>query len=179
LSESQAGGVVEHAPDAHQASATASDSHALEPTSRSARLSAADIRTVLELHDGGYTQVEIAKVVQCSQATVSNTLRAFSDDSKQVARQMRALTQESIGDWRKARRIAAKRGDHRPARELIEMAYPELKPQSTNAGNYGGVTVIVATPGGSNPLPDISVAKVSFRPSLSPVTDGESPAVSD
>jgi hypothetical protein len=139
--------------------AIATDTEAIAPTSRSARLSATDIRAVLELHDGGYKQVEIAQIVGCSQATVSNTLKAFSDDAKQVARQLRTLTDETIEDWREARKIAAKRGDHRPARELLEAAYPDLRPQPAHGNNTGGVTVIVAVPNGQdNPRPLITVS---------------------
>jgi DNA-binding CsgD family transcriptional regulator len=147
-------------------------------TSRSTHLTAADIRLLLELHDLGKTQVEIAQTIGCGQATVSRTLKSFDGDSKAVARQLRTFTDETIEDWRTARQVAAKRGDHRPARELLEAAYPELRPQPAAHGNHGGVTVIVAVPGGGeNPKPAIQVGNSStvspqpstLSPSLSPV----------
>lgn len=126
-------------------------------TSRSSYLSASDIRLLLELHDHGKTQVEIAQTLKCSQSTVSRTLKAFDADAKSIARHLRAYTDETVEDWREARKVAAKRGDHRPARELLEAAYPELRPVSNHAGTSGGVTVIVAVPNGNNPLPQITV----------------------
>jgi predicted transcriptional regulator len=134
------------------------DNQPTELTSRSRYLSAADIRTVLELHDRECTQVEIAAIVGCSQSTVSNTLRAFNADSKAVARQLRTLTDETIEEWRDAKKVAARRGDHRPAKELLEMAYPELRPQQQGHGAGGGVTVIVAVQGGENPRPAINLS---------------------
>lgn len=147
------------------------DSEPAELTTRSRYLSANDIRLVLELSEQGATQVDIAKVVGCSQSTVSHTLKAFGSTGERVAKQLRALTDETIEDWRTARQIAAKRGDHRPARELLEAAHPELRPQPSNTGGGGGVTVIVAVPGAANTRPDI--AKVDFRPSLSPVIEAK------
>jgi predicted transcriptional regulator len=149
----------------------AADSEPTGLTTKYTRLSVADIRTVLELHDRGVTQVEIAKVISKSQSAVSNALKAFNADSKAVARQLRALTDEAISDWRRAKRIAAKRGDHRPAKELVEAAHPELRPvTAANGGNYAGVTVIVAVPGGAeNPLPAIQVRTEGATPAtLSP-----------
>lgn len=134
------------------------DTTAPAPTSKYARLSATDIRVALEMSDGGYTQTEIARVIGCSQSTISETLKAFSADAKSIAKQLRALTDESIEDWREARKIAAQRGDHRPARELLEAAHPDLRPLSAQHHGTGGVTVIVAVPNShDNPLPVVTV----------------------
>jgi hypothetical protein len=143
------------------------DSESQELTTKYTHLTAADIRLLLELHDLGKTQVEIAQTIGCGQATVSRTLKSFDGDSKAVARQLRTFTDETIEDWRTARKVAATRGDHRPAREMLEAAHPELRPQPSNTGGGGGVTVIVAVPGSSNPLPNVTASTLS--PSLSPV----------
>jgi len=153
--------------------ALATDTETAVATSRSKRLSAADIRTVLELHDGGYKQTEIAQVVNCSQATVSNTLKQFAGTAESVARQLRGQTDETIADWRKARKVAAERGDHRPARELLEAAYPDLRPQ-THAGAQGGLTIIVAIPGNTEqPRPVITVSQTppTTMPSTHPALE--------
>lgn len=152
-----------------QPTETHTESEAL--TSRSKHLTAADIRVLLEMKDGGYNQVEIAKVIGCSQGTVSRTLKQFEGTAEQVARQLRGLTDESIASWRKAKTIAAKRGDHRPAKELIEMAYPELRPQP-QANNHGGVTVIVAMPGGGE-TPRPVIAKTLDLSPVHPKLEGE------
>lgn len=132
-------------------------------TSKSERLSISNIRTLLELHDNGARQVDIAAAVGCSQGTVSRILSQFAGTAEQVAKQLRTLTDESIQDWRNARKVAAKRGDHRPARELLEAAYPDLRPQHAAANGAGGVTVIVAVPNSQdNPRPVITVNAPQF-----------------
>jgi hypothetical protein len=147
------------------------------------RLSTTDIKAILELSTRGYTQVQIAEIVECSQATVSNTLRDFNRSPAVIRMLANGLSEESIDAWRTAMHKAADRGDHRPARELIEMANPELRPQPANSAGGGGVTVVVMQQGAVRPedLPviEVSQAKASFRPSLSPLTLGESPTVSD
>lgn len=137
------------------------DSEPQSLTTKYTHLSAGDIRLLLELHDAGKTQVEIAGIIGCAQATVSRTLKAFNADSKAVARQLRAYTDEAIDDWRTAKRVASTRGDHRPAREMLEAAYPELRPTPASSTGGGGVTVIVAVPGSDNRLPVIDAQRLS------------------
>lgn len=137
---------------------SATDTDRANLTTKYTRLSAVDIRTILELSESGYKQVDIAQIVGCAQATVSTTLKAFSADAKVITTRLKALTDESIEDWRQAREVAAKRGDHRPARELLEAAYPDLRPQQAST-NQGGVTVIVAVPNSQdNPRPSVTMA---------------------
>ena len=123
------------------------------PTSKYARLSTEDVRVILDMHGEGKTQVEIATVVGCSQSTVHRTLSAFSLDAKSIRALLRGLTYEALDAWVMAMHIAAKRGDHRPAKELLEAAYPEFRPQSAK-GAGSGVTVYVADPRNpENPRP--------------------------
>jgi hypothetical protein len=111
------------------------------------RLSTTDIKAILELSTRGYTQVQIAEIVECSQATVSNTLRDFNRSPAVIRMLANGLTEESIDAWRTAMHKAADRGDHRPARELIEMGNPELRPQPANSAGGGGVTINIGMPG--------------------------------
>lgn len=134
------------------------------------RLSLAQIRLVLELDGAQKTQAEIADVLGCNQSTVSRTLAAFSEDAKSVARLLRGLSDESIEDWREARKVAAKRGDHRPARELLEAAYPELRPQPASSGG-GGFVVFVGTPGNPHNIPPPSCLHTIGTGAPQPVID--------
>jgi hypothetical protein len=136
--------------------AVVDDARTTVAPSKYARLSTEDIRDILEMHGEGKTQVEIAKVIGCAQSSVQRTLRAFSLDAKSIRALLRVLTYDALEAWVNAMRIAANRGDHRPAKELLEAAYPVLRPQPAHNGGGGGVTVIVAVPGSDNPLPSIA-----------------------
>ena len=121
------------------------------------RLTTSQMHLILHLAADNRTQVEIAGIVGVSQSTVSRFLSQVADPYKIVQQLMRGQTLEAMSDWRRARRKASKRGDHRPAREWIELAYPELRPQPTDHST--GVTVYVAVPGANNPRPVIDVVK--------------------
>jgi hypothetical protein len=123
------------------------------------RLTTSQMHLILHLAADNRTQVEIAGIVGVSQSTVSRFLSQVADPYKIVQQLMRGQTLEAMSDWRRARRNASRRGDHRPAREWIEMAYPELRPQPTDHST--GVTVYVAVPGANNPRPVIDVVKGS------------------
>lgn len=126
-------------------------------TSRSARLQTADILRVLDYHAQGVNQVDIARIVGCSQSTVSRTLADAKRHAESVQQLMTAGIADSLECWDEAQRIAAKRGDHRPARERIEMALPTLRPQPANSGTGGGVTINIGMPGKPIGLPTIEV----------------------
>lgn len=157
------------------------DTPSSRPTSKYHKLSVTDIKAIAQLAAEGYTQTDIAKIVGCSQASVSTTLRDLKTDAEATRILLRPLVEESIEDWRRARSVAADRGDHRPARELIEAAHPHLRPQPTGGAGGGGVVINIGMPGQPIALPDITIeqAKPTFRQALSPASEGESQAVSD
>jgi hypothetical protein len=136
-------------------------------TSKYAKLTFADIELLIRMHKDGRTQVEIANVLQCSQATVSTTLAKLKQTPEVVQALMKGESTGVLTQWRKATRIAAKRGDHRPAREWIEAAYPELRPQQGNSAGGGGVTINIGMPGAPIQLPVIEVQAVAGQ-GLSP-----------
>jgi hypothetical protein len=134
-------------------------------TSKWAKLTFSDIELLLRLHDAGKTQVEIAQVIGCSQTTVSATLAKLKQTPETVKALMKGETAGVLTNWRKAARIAAKRGDHRPAREWIEAAHPELRPQPANSTAGGGVTINIGIAGQPLRVPDVTVSPTSI-PSL-------------
>lgn len=134
-----------------------SDSTVNKLTSKYAHLSDSDKGMVLYLVGQNRTQTEIAKMIGCSQSTISDFLQRVSNPAAVVQKVLKSHELKAAEHWAEASAVAAKRGDHRPARELIETANPELRPQQGNAGQSGGVTVIIGMPGAPVKLPDISI----------------------
>lgn len=141
------------------------------------RLSIADLGLIARLHREGRTQREIAAIIQCSQASVCYALKRLSANSEDIVAVMKAKSQKALEQWELATEVAAKRGDHRPSREFIEAAHPELRPQPANSVGGGGVTIVIGTPGAPIPLPTIEVLPVS-RPALA-LSPAHQIAVSD
>lgn len=139
-------------------------------TSKYARLSMADTELILKLHLNGQKQTDIAQVVGCSQATVSTTIASLKQSPEITQALMRTDSLSAIKDWKRARRVAAKRGDHRPAREWIEAAHPELRPQPANSAGGGGVTINIGQPGQPIALPVITIEATPVLQSA--LTDG-------
>jgi transcriptional regulator with XRE-family HTH domain len=111
------------------------------------RLSFEDLGEILRLASKGKTQRQIAELVGCSQPSVSYALKRMADGPDSIRALAKAKATQALEHWERATKTAADRGDHRPAREFIELAHTELRPQQ-QAQNHGGVTVIVAMPGG-------------------------------
>lgn len=158
----------------------AANSEPASLTSKYVRLGLTDKARILLLNEEGLTQVEIAQDIGCSQSAVSNTLATFKQKEDVLSLLLVGKLEDRIAHWDEAEKQASKRGDHRPTKERLEMAMPKLRPQPIGAHNHGGVTVIVAVPGGNeHPRPMIIEAKGDFRPSLSLPTTGECVPVSD
>ncbi len=129
-----------------------------ELTSRSRWLTFTELELVLRLKAEGRPQNEIAKALSRSESTISEALRRMNATPALVQSLMAGHTYSALQQWKRATKVAAKRGDHRPAREWIEAAHPELRPQQGNNGQPGGVTVIIGMPGAPVKLPDIQIA---------------------
>jgi hypothetical protein len=141
------------------------------------RLSIADLGLVARLHKEGRSQQAIASVVGCSQQSISYTLKRLAAHSDDILSVMKAKSEQALEQWEQATKVGAKRGDHRPAKEFIEAAYPELRPTQGVNGGGGGVTINIGMPGQPVQLPTITVSPVStadFRPQLSPADATES-----
>ena len=139
-----------------------------ELTPKYSRLTLANIELILKLQAEGVTQTQIAQIVGCSQATVSQALSRIKDAPNLLQALAKAESVPMLQRWIRASKAAAKRGDHRPAREFIELAAPELRPQQGNSAGGGGVTITIGMPGQPLALPVIDVQAVVTQ-GLSPV----------
>jgi hypothetical protein len=112
------------------------------------RLSLEDLGEILRLSAKGWSQRKIAEFIGCSQPSVSYALTRMADSSAHLQALMRAKSHKALEQWADiAIPKAAERGDHRPARELLEAAHPELRPQPANSAGGGGVTINIGMPG--------------------------------
>jgi ParB-like chromosome segregation protein Spo0J len=125
------------------------DSESVALTSRSARLPLRDMELILRLRDAGKQQTEIAQIVGCSQSSVARTLAKLKETPAVTQALLKSDSLNALTDWKRSRRAAAKRGDHRPAKEWIEMAHPELRAQPGNTSGLGGVVINIGAPGKS------------------------------
>lgn len=129
-----------------------------EKTSKYARLSESDMGLILRLKAADYEQKAIAQIIGCAQSTISDFLHRVQAPEQVVQKVLKAGELEAAAHWKLAAATAAMRGDHRPARELIEMANPGLRPQTGNSAGGVGVQVIIGQPGQPLALPDIVVS---------------------
>jgi DNA-binding CsgD family transcriptional regulator len=134
-------------------------------TSIPRRLSLSDIELMLRLKDEGLKQVEIAAILKCSQATVSATLSRLKNTPQLVQTLAQSEAVPMLNRWIRASKVAANRGDHRPAREFIELAAPELRPQPSNSSGGVGVTIVIGQPGSPVGLPTIDIKANALAPS--------------
>lgn len=141
--------------------------------SKFTRLSDDDKITIAVLASDKRSQVEIAEHIGCSQSTVSDFLKRITAKADAAKMLLKSHELEAVGHWAKAAAVASERGDHRPARELIEAANPELRPQQGNSARGVGVTINIGQPGQPLELPSISL-EATFAPALSPAsTNGD------
>ncbi len=99
------------------------------------RMTPVHVAIALQLAAEGRTQAEIASALHCDQSTISRVLQRVTDPKAVIQAIMKAGAIDRLTDWSRASKSASKRGDHRPAREWIEAAHPELRPaQGKDAG---------------------------------------------
>jgi hypothetical protein len=113
-----------------------------------------ELRTrVLALHAEGVQGQEIARITGLHASRVSEITRTLGDLKAQVQQVLNTHRVKAAEAWGRAIPKAAKKGDHRPARELL-IATGDVSPLDS-AGS--GVTVVVNMPG---PEPEMG-AKVA------------------
>jgi hypothetical protein len=136
------------------------------------RLSLEDLGEVLRLHGKGWPQRKIAQFIGCSQPSVGYALKRMAGSSEEIQAIAKARATKALSKWEDAIDKAADRGDHRPAREFIELAHADLRPQASNSAGGGGVTIIIGQPGAPVQLPTIELRNAPLSP-LNPKALGE------
>lgn len=131
-------------PEAAQGD-TSRDESGIQPRKegRYKRLSVGMKIRVLELSADGLKPVEIGKILGISHQRVCDIIAQHGDKKASVRRIMDAGREKAASSWVSSIPIAAKKGDHRPARELL-IATGDVSPLDS-AGS--GVTVVVNMPG--------------------------------
>lgn len=98
---------------------------------------------VLELSADGLKPVEIGKILGISHQRVCDIVAEHGDKRASVRRILDNSREKAATWWDKSIPIAAKKGDHRPARELL-IATGDVTPSESTGS---GVTVVVNMPG--------------------------------
>ncbi|CAB4147556.1 Transposase IS30-like HTH domain containing protein [uncultured Caudovirales phage] len=91
-----------------------------EPAYR--RLKPTERDTILRLIAEGVTQREIAKIVGCTQGAISYTRNRFSTTVNHARALINARAGIVAQHWLKSVPIAARKGDHRPAKDWLAAA---------------------------------------------------------
>lgn len=107
------------------------------------RISMAARTKVLSLHAEGVKNAEIARITGISTQRVSDITTSLGDLKAQVAQVLSSQRLKAAEAWGRAIPKAAKKGDHRPARELL-IATGDVTPLDATGS---GVTVVVNMPG--------------------------------
>ena len=104
---------------------------------------------ILTAYDSGDSPTQIARTVQSDIRTIGGVLRQYRDRVNGAKALLMGLTPNAIAAWSEAIPIASKRGDHRPAKELLQ-ATGIIVPQSSGDGASGAgarvaVQVVIGT----------------------------------
>jgi hypothetical protein len=127
----------------------ATDTESTSLTSRYARLDVNDRLLILSLHEANKPQTEIARIVGCSQSTVSAVIKQATQTPEAVRKLARTYIPHFIQGMVDAVEPAAKRGDSTPALKGLALAHQELGAQPGNSAGLGGVVINIGAPGKS------------------------------
>lgn len=108
------------------------------------RLTLAQEAQIVRLAADDLNQTQIAEVVGCSQSAVSRVLSEFAGTMQAAKALLEANALQASKDWVSAMKPAAEKGDHRPAKELLQ-AIGVVQKDAPN-GNQA-VQVLVGMPG--------------------------------
>lgn len=98
-------------------------SNSADLTTKYTRTSLADLELMLQLKAKGKTQAEIAAALNVSQSTVSHALAKVERTPALIQALAKSEAPEMLNRWIRASKVAAKRGDHRPARERAKAVW--------------------------------------------------------
>ena len=103
---------------------------------------------ILRAYDDGDNPSTIARAVNSDIRTVGGVLRQYRDRVNGAKALLMGLTPSAIQAWSTAIPIAATRGDHRPAKELLQATGIVAPPGGQGEGQGGArvaVQVVIGT----------------------------------
>jgi DNA-binding CsgD family transcriptional regulator len=118
------------------------------------RLSRAEEAQILRLSVEGLTQVQIAAQLGRSQSTVSHVLADFANTTEIARKHLESRAIQAAEAWTGSLVAAAEKGDHKPAKELLQAVGVVQKDGPSQAQQ---VQVVVGMPGSTaycDPLND-------------------------
>jgi transcriptional regulator with XRE-family HTH domain len=114
------------------------------------RLTLAQEAQIVRLAAEGLLQTQIAEAIGCSQSAVSRVLSEFTSTIAAARTLLEASALQASKDWVSSLKPAAEKGDHKPAKELLQAVGVVQRDGPT--GN-NAVQVIVGAPGNAA-MPD-------------------------
>jgi hypothetical protein len=114
------------------------------------RLTLAQEAQIVRLAAEDLNQTQIAEVIGCSQSAISRVLSEFTNTTAAARKLLEASALQASRDWVSSLGPAAEKGDHKPARELLQAVGVVQKDGPTQAHQ---VQVVVGMPG-QTALPD-------------------------
>lgn len=118
------------------------------------RLSRAEEAQILRLSVEGLTQVQIASQLGRSQSTISHVLADFANTTEIARKHLESRAIQAAEAWTGSLTAAAEKGDHKPAKELLQAVGVVQKDGPSQAQQ---VQVVVGMPGSTaycDPLSD-------------------------
>ncbi len=117
---------------------------------RRKRLTFHERALVVSLRKLDHTHEDIAAQLGISTKSVSRVLQCYGTDLKQTTQElMQTGILESLDDWQRARKVAAKKGDHRPAKDWA-IAAGAIDDTNNTTLNVGFQVVVAPSPGTPN-----------------------------
>lgn len=126
-------------------------------TGPGSRLPLDKVCAILRHYDDGLSPTEISKRVVSDIRTVGGVLRQYRDRQNAAKALLAGLAPNAIMAWSEAIPIASARGDHRPAKELLQAVGVVETGQKQAGDTKVAVQVVVGTldsPIPYNPLKD-------------------------
>lgn len=108
------------------------------------RLSRAEEAQILRLSVEGLTQVQIAQQLGRSQSTISHVLADFANTTEIARKHLESRAIQAAEAWTGSMAVASEKGDHKPAKELLQAVGVVQRDGPSQAQQ---VQVVVGMPG--------------------------------
>jgi len=112
------------------------------------RLPIDKIIQILSLHDNGHSPHAIHLAIQSDTRTIGAVIRRYRDRARGAKALLAQSSIDMVKHWQTAVPIAAARGDHRPAKELLQAVNAIASGQGGDGagGAKVAIQVVIGTP---------------------------------